>query len=134
MKKLCFSLIVVLVIGTVSLLSIPNAESKPATAAQTFWTTAGQEITWNDAITYTTNFTESYNGTTAQTYSKELMMQLLSSEKVYGMRVAFGTHKDGPNQGMGLVVLIPLDEYGNEITDGSAAILERGTVCPPVCP
>lgn len=64
----------------------------------------------------------------AGAFKREALERLLHQTGCAGIRVYYGMHPDGQPA----LVLVGVDEYGEEMLDGELA--ERSFPCPPFCP
>jgi len=64
----------------------------------------------------------------AGAFKKSALERLLNQTGCVGVRIYYGMHPDGQPA----LVLVGVDEYGEEMLDGE--LLERNFPCPPFCP
>jgi hypothetical protein len=64
----------------------------------------------------------------AGAFKREALERILGQTGCVGMRIYYGMHPDGQPA----LVLVGVDEYGEEMLDGELA--ERSFPCPPFCP
>jgi hypothetical protein len=64
----------------------------------------------------------------AGAFKREALERLLNQTGCAGIRIYYGMHPDGQPA----LVLVGVDEYGEEMLDGELA--ERSFPCPPFCP
>lgn len=63
----------------------------------------------------------------AQLFGQDAMKELLDQSGCIAVRMYYGL----TNQGVPRLVLVGVDEYGNDICDG--IIMDKGLMCPPDC-
>ncbi len=88
-------------------------------------------ISLKQARKVTRDFTLKTDGIISHLYEGVKVSRLLDQEEAYGFRVYHGKHIDGLLKGMHAIVLVSVDKFNNDLTNG--LILELSSGCPPYC-
>jgi hypothetical protein len=90
----------------------------------------GSVITLTQGAQWTLNYRNSsyYTGTKAVFYGKNKIASILNQTGAVGMRIYFAINDHDEST----VVLVGTNVDGNNLESGT--IVERGILCPPMCP
>ncbi len=100
----------------------PNESSLSKASADIDFSSAGEIITKEEAIKMTNNFQFEVGGIRSHTFSKSILLKLMSQENVEAVRFYHGLEN-----GNTVLVVVGVDKTGNDV----GIYLERSSPCPP---